>query len=66
MLVLSGVSVKGSKTSSLHELRELVRLVDEGGYSYSHLQYYKLHQVNQALDDLQTGRVRSRAVIKFD
>ena len=61
-VIFSEISVVGSLVANYTELTELMTLNAEGRVKL-HTQRYTLDDVNQALDDLDHGRVRGRGVL---
>ncbi|XP_064614402.1 uncharacterized protein LOC135478066 [Liolophura sinensis] len=65
-LISNTTAITGSRTGSLHSLRDLVKLVDDNKINGPPVEHVTLTEVNRVLVDLREGRVRGRAVVKFD
>ncbi len=62
-LPLRPLCIEGSYVGTLTELRELVDLVRSSGMAPIPVSRRPMHEVNQAIDDLQHGRVIGRTVL---
>jgi D-arabinose 1-dehydrogenase-like Zn-dependent alcohol dehydrogenase len=63
MVALKAVSVFGSYVGTLHDLRELLALAQDGSLPALAVGERPLAQASEALDDLRHGRVRGRVVL---
>ena len=61
-VIFSEISVVGSLVGNYTELCELMTLNAQGKVKL-HTQRYRLDDVNQAIDDLDHGRIRGRGVL---
>lgn len=63
LIPMRPLTLQGSYVGSLQELRELVALVDQGRLNTIPVTRRPLAQANEALQDLQAGRVLGRTVL---
>ncbi|HZU18381.1 MAG TPA: zinc-binding dehydrogenase, partial [Candidatus Dormibacteraeota bacterium] len=61
-LIFSEISIVGSLVGNHAELRELMTLHAQGKVRLR-TRRYRLDDVNQAIDDLEQGRIQGRAVL---
>ena len=55
----------GCRASNLHELKEVIRLVERGVIDPYIYRTYPFEAINQALDDLRNGKSLGRTVLVF-
>lgn len=64
MVSMKALSIVGSYVGSLQELRELLAFAREGRLPAMPVTSRPLDEASQALDDLRSGRVKGRAILK--
>ena len=64
-LVIKEKEVIGVRGSTTENLRESIRLVEEGKIVPYVSRHYRLEEINQALDDLRASKSIGRSVIMF-
>ncbi len=64
-IMLKEKEIVGCRASNLHELKEAVRLVEQGVIDPYIYRTYPFEQINEALDDLRGGKSLGRTVLVF-
>ena len=64
-LTYNTLTVYGTRTGPLNVTTKLLDLVSTKGIKTPSVEYFKLSDVNTALDKLRKGQIRGRAVIKY-
>ncbi len=64
IIPLRGITITGAYTGSFNDLVDLVNLAKGGEIQSVVNRTYKLDDANQALDDLRSGKILGRAVLK--
>ena len=65
-LVAKSVTLHGQRSGSIYTLRELVDLLSsQQPLKYPMIEYFRLDDVNSALDKLRRGELKGRAVLQF-
>ena len=65
-IMLKEKEIIGCRASNLHELKEAVRLVEQGVIDPYIYRTYPFEEINQALDDLRAGKALGRTVLVFE
>ena len=64
-IMLKEKEIVGCRASNLHELKEVIRLVERGVIDPYIYRTYPFEAINQALDDLRNGKSLGRTVLVF-
>ena len=64
-MIFMGWSIFGNLTGSLHDLRDVIALANEGKLAPTPIQHCKVDDANQAMNDPKNGNVTGRAVLDW-
>lgn len=62
-LITKNTVIRGQRTGSLQDLREVVNLVATKGIKYEHVNFYKLEDINEIHEKLHNGELPGRAIL---
>ena len=61
------IAIKGNRTGSLSQLKELTELFSKHGFqTLPAVEYFNFDEINTVLDKLRKGQIAGRAILKFD